>query len=211
MAAETLAKPKTLAPCRAVIADEPGEPETQERLERRLTTMHQALRRRAEEQLDERLTAIERLDRLLVWADRLLYWSQPPATGRIRVAWQKKSVASDTLAVTPKLVSWIKINRLPGRERWRSRVLVKPRNAIHGRGGFALHRDEVEALVVLADDLLAQRATLMAQLGNAGRSWTQKRRVVSAQEATVIETLLAVIKRLNAKGLVQLVADDVLR
>lgn len=185
------------------------EPESEyepasERVERHLRMTHARWRNLSEERVAGVLNALERIDRLLVWVDRLLYLTQPPATGRIRIAWEKDP--SDEERHFPLLVKWIK-----GKGgRWRYARLVRPTKAVHGRGGFATHRNEVVKLVQIGAELLKDRSALVGYLARLGQGWTQKSRVLSEKELELIEEMLVVVDEVNAKGKVKINPGEVM-
>ena len=74
-----------------------------ERFERRMERSNHELKTRMEHQMTEILEAIQRMNRMLMWIDRLLRWTQPPATGRIRLEWIRPTKATDRYS--PKLGS----------------------------------------------------------------------------------------------------------
>lgn len=182
-----------------------AEPESaSERVERHLRVTHARWRNLSESRVAGVLNALERIDKLLVWVDRLLYLTQPPATGRIRIAWEKDP--SDEERHFPLLVKWIK-----GKGgRWRYVRLVRPTRAVHGRGGFATHRSEVVKLVQIGMELLKDRSALVGYLARLGQGWTQKSQVLSEKELELLEEMLVVVDQVNAKGKVRIIPGEVL-
>lgn len=175
-----------------------------ERVEHHLRMTHARWRNLSEERVGGVLSALERIDRLLVWVDRLLYLTQPPATGRIRIVWEKDP--SDAERHFPLMVKWVK-----GKGgRWRYVRLVKPVKAVHGRGGFATHRSEVVKLVQVGMELLKDRSVLVGYLARLGQGWTQKSRVLSEKELELLEEMLVVVDQVNAKGKVRIIPGEVL-
>lgn len=173
-----------------------------ERVDRLLAETHARWRNLSEERLDAILTALERVDRLLVWVDRLLYWTQPPATGRLRIVWERDP--SDARRY-PVLVKWVK-----GRSgRWRYERLQRPSKAVRGKGGFATHREEVERLVSLAMELMNDRSALVGYLGRLGQGWSQKKPVLSEREVAVANAMLDIVDSVNAKGTVRIRPESV--
>jgi hypothetical protein len=174
-----------------------------ERVDRLLAETHARWRNLSEERLDAILTALERVDRLLVWVDRLLYWTQPPATGRLRIVWERDP--SKDGRRHPVLVKWVK-----GRSgRWRYERLQRPSKAVRGKGGFATHREEVERLVGLAMELMDDRSALVGYLGRLGQGWSQKKPVLSEREVAVANAMLDIVDSVNAKGTVRIRPESV--
>lgn len=176
-----------------------------ERVERHLKLSHERWRDLSEGRVRGVLNALEKIDRLLIWVDRLLYYTQPPATGRIRVVWEKDP--SDGKRYFPVMVKWIKVKG----GRWRYTRLINPVKAVHGRGGFATYREEVIRLVQIATRLIKDRKVLISYLARLGQGWTQKSRFLSEQELDLIEEMLLVIDKINKKGKIKIETNEVMR
>ena len=176
--------------------------------EKRSHAAQQELKTVSEQRLSDVMYGIEKLDKLLLWTDRLLYASQPPATGRIRIVWRRKEEESNQYR--PRLVKWIKLGGTKsGKDRWRYRVLLRPTKAVRAKGGFSTHRDEVLDLVEIAQELIEHRKALVGYITNFGRGWTQKERYLSEREQEIIYDLAAILGSINEKGVMQLDAEEV--
>lgn len=178
--------------------------------EKRLHAAQKELKTTSEKRLEDVLHGIEKLDKMLLWTDRLLYASQPPTTGRIRIVWTRKS--EDSNQYRPRLVKWIKIGGTKnGRDRWRYRVLLRPTKAVRAKGGFSTHRDEVLDLIEIAQELIEHRKALVGYITQMGRSFTMKERHLSEREQEIIYDLAAILGSINEKGVMQLDAKQVFR
>lgn len=157
-----------------------------------------ALRTKSQTQLDEILDFIRRIDKQLQWLDMMLYYTQPPATGRIRIVWTREH--ADSQIYRPRLVSWKLVSIKAGKELWRYRMLVKPTKAVRGKGGFATHRAEVVKLVALAADLIKEHNALTSYLSNLSQAWIMKERYLSDKEIETVNEIILLIDRINEKG-----------
>jgi len=154
--------------------------------------------------LDNRISDI---DTILHWIDRVLYRIQPPASGRIRIIWRQKKAPA--LYYWPKLVSWYKAGQHKnGRTLWRYRELSRPTRSVRGKGGFAEHQPEVLQLTALAQSLIQERSDLCGLYGNFNRAATQKLRFVSGRQSEALDTLIATVHAINAKGTHQIDLDE---
>lgn len=179
-----------------------------QRFDTRMQMTLEALRTKSQSQLDEILDYTRRIDKLLQWIDRLLYYAQPPATGRIRVVWTRES--ADTSIYRPRLVSWTLVSVKNGKELWRYRVLSKPTKAVRGKGGFAIYRAEVVQLVEIAAGLIKEHVALTAYLSNLSQAWIMKERHLSDKEIETVNNLVLLIDRINAKGNLNLDCDRIM-
>lgn len=175
--------------------------------EKRSRAAQQELKTKSEQRLIKVMHGIEKLDKMLMWTDRLLYASQPPTTGRIRVVWTRKGEESNQYR--PRLVKWIKIGGTKsGADRWRYRILSRPTRAVRAKNGFSTHRDEVLDLVEIAQEIIEHRKTLVGYITNFGRGWTQKERHLSERETEIIADLVDILESINKKGVMQLDAKQ---
>lgn len=163
----------------------------------------------AKQRILSMLFFIKKLDKLLLWIDHLLCYSQPPTTGRIRIVWLRDD--STSALYRPKLVSWIRVNGAGGSERWRYRILSRPLKAIRAKGGFSKHREEVKELVALAQEVMKHRATITGYIGDLGRGWTQKEQYLYGRQNDYFLVLVDVIESINNKGVVHIDRRSVLR
>ncbi|BCU08341.1 hypothetical protein [Allochromatium tepidum] len=176
--------------------------------EKRARAARQELKMVSEQRLSDVMYGIEKLDKLLLWTDRLLYASQPPTTGRIRIMWRRREEESNQYR--PRLVKWIKLGGTKnGRCRWRYRVLLRPTKAVRAKGGFSTHRDEVLDLIEIAQELIEHRKTLVGYITNFSRGWTQKDQHLSDREQAIIYDLAAILGSINEKGVMQLDPKEV--
>lgn len=166
------------------------------------------LEKLSRQRLSTMLFFVKKLDKLLFWVDRLLYYSQPPTTGRVRIVWLRDDGTSELYR--PKLVSWIRVNGSGDRERWRYRILSRPIKAVRAKGGFAKHREEVEELVKLAQELMKHRATITGYIGDLGRAWTQKERYLNEHQNEYFLILTDIIERINQKGVIHIDSHQIL-
>lgn len=176
--------------------------------EKRSRAAQNELKTTSEQRLKDVMHGIEKLDKMLLWIDRLLYASQPPTTGRIRIVWTRKEEESNQYR--PRLIKWIKIGGTKsGQDRWRYRILSRPTRAVRAKGGFSTHRDEVLELVEIAQELMEHRKALIGYITNFGRGWTQKERYLSERETEIIADLVEILKSINEKGVMLLDAKQV--
>lgn len=171
----------------------------------RAESSRKELRHLSEVRLAVLLDDLEKIDRLLLWTDGLLYRTQPPGNGRIRVGWLRDDGESELYR--PRLVKWLRLRN----GKWRYRVLSRAGKAVSGRGGFATHREEVGVLIEAASELMRHRADLVGYIADLGRGVTQKNRYLSGRVVDVIEVLYRVVDAANAKGIVTVDADEVMR
>lgn len=184
-------------------------PEFLTAFEKRSYAAQQEFQTTAERRLKDVMHGIGKLDKMLLWTDRLLYASQPPTTGRIRIVWRRREDESNQYR--PRLVKWIKIGGTKsGKDRWRYRVLSRPTKAVRAKGGFSTHRDEVLELVEIAQELIEHRKALVGYITNFGRGWTQKERYLAERETEIIDDLVAILQSINEKGVMQLDVKQVL-
>ncbi len=97
-----------------------------------------------------------------------------------------------------------------GKDLWRYKILARPSKAIRTKGGFSTHRNEVEQLVDIAQELIRHRSAITGYIGDLGRGWTQKERHLSDRNGDVVASLLGIVDSINAKGAISLDADQVL-
>jgi hypothetical protein len=137
------------------------------------------------------------IDKLILACDRFLYKSQPPSSGRIRVSWE----VYENQRYHPVIVRWVKTRN----NKWRYESLSRPTSAVSVKGGFKTHRDEVLDTVKLIQQLISHRNDVLGYMKNLGRGVTQKDRVVTAFEDTVLLTLVELVNSVNSKGVVKAV------
>jgi len=177
--------------------DSTGEDPSETYSERSLKRVHQTHQRMkflSEEKINGVLSGIQRLDRLLMWIDRLLYKTQPPTSGRIRLEWKRSQ--DDPSRFNPRWVQWIHV----GGSRWRCEPLgPRPARSVRSAHGFQTHRSEVIELVKIGSEALKHRAVLMGYLADLGRGWTQKERHLSEAEDHLLGRMFDVVDAVNAK------------
>jgi hypothetical protein len=182
---------------------ESEEWETQaERFERRVSENLDSLRAIGEGFLEDILRLVGNIDKLILACERFLYKSQPPSSGRIRVSWE----LYENQRYHPVIVRWVKTRN----NKWRYERLSRPTSAVSVKGGFKTHRDEVLDTVKLVQQLISHRNDVLGYMKNLGRGVTQKDRVITAFEDTVLLTLVELVNSVNSKGVVKLNIDELL-
>lgn len=177
--------------------------ETQaERFERRVSENLDSLRAIGEGFLEDILRLVGNIDKLILACDRFLYKSQPPSSGRIRVSWE----LYENQRYHPVIVRWVKTRN----NKWRYERLSRPTSAVSSKGGFNTHRAEVLVTVKLIQQLISHRSDALGYMKNLGRGVTQKDRVVTVFEDTVLLTLVDLVDSVNSKGVVKLDIDELL-
>lgn len=184
--------------------DDESDWETQaERFERRVSENLESLRIKGQEFMEDILRLVSNIDKLLLACDRLLYKSQPPSSGRIRVSWEH----SENQRYNPVIVRWKRTRN----NKWRYDRLSRPTSAVSSKGGFLTHRDEVLVTLKLIQQLIAHRNDVLGYLKNLGQGLTQKDKSVELCEDTVLLTLIDLVKSVNSKGVVKLELEELFK
>lgn len=101
----------------------------------------ESLRIKGQEFIEDILRLVSNIDKLLLACDRLLYKSQPPSSGRIRVSWEH----SENQRYNPVIVRWKRTRN----NKWRYDRLSRPTSAVSSKGGFLDDKQEKESRVIL--------------------------------------------------------------
>jgi hypothetical protein len=157
--------------------------------------------------LSEITESLYRLDRQIIWIDKLLYYSQPPAAGRIRISWERTRGFEDRYQ--PVWVQWVSKKSPSGKTLWRYKYLSLPKNSVKSIGGFQVHREEVLSIIDLGQILFRHRRDLINYLADLDRAWTQKRRRIASEDRERAESLREIIARINGKGVVSISEGDI--
>ncbi|WP_018871400.1 hypothetical protein [Thioalkalivibrio sp. ALgr3] len=138
--------------------------------------------------------AVRMLNRWIVATDRVLWRLQPPATGRIRVQWDRKS-GSDGRSLTPILVRWKKV-----RGGWQTeRLGPRAENSVTRWGGFERHADEVRDAVLLAKRLIAKRSDVVKRGRDFQLSGSERARSGELMGSRAQEELERIVEEANGR------------